>query len=191
MRAWQVQRNGEPKEALELGEAELPKPGPGQVRLEVRAVGIGLPDLFMCRGSYAMRPAMPFTPGQEVVGIVRELGEGARARVGERIMGVTAFFLGRGGFAESCLALDEFAPNVPEAMTDAEAAGFVIPFWTAYVALVRRAGLEAGETLLVLGAAGGTGSAAVQLGKASERGWWPWWRASRRRLSAGTSAPTS
>jgi len=166
MRAWQIQQNGEPETALELGEANLPEPGPGQLRLEVRATGVGLPDLLMCRGSYALRPRIPFTPGQEVVGIVRSAGEGARARMGERVMAVTAFYLGHGGFAESCIALDEFAPSVPEAMSDAEAAGFVIPFWTAHVALVGRAALQPGETLLVLGASGGTGSAAVQLGKA-------------------------
>jgi NADPH2:quinone reductase len=98
--------------------------------------------------------------------VVTAAAAGARARVGQRVMAVSAFFLGHGSFAEACLALDDFALPVPDAMPDAEAAGFAIPFHTAWVGLVRRAALRPGETLLVLGAAGGSGQAAVQLGVA-------------------------
>jgi NADPH2:quinone reductase len=156
-------------EVLSLNEnAPPPEPMPGTVHLEVIAAGIGLPDAFMCQGSYALAPSThPFTQGQEVVGRVVGWGEGVEGRkVGDRVMGVTSFFTGHGGFAEHCLALDDFCLPVPDGMSDAECAGFLIPFHTAYIALVRRGKLEAGETLLVIGGAGGTGQAAMQVGKA-------------------------
>ncbi len=169
MRAWQTVKNGSPKDVLELNEhAEVPEPMPETVQLEVLAAGIGLPDAFMCQGSYALAPSsFPFTQGQEAVGRVVGWGEGVEnRRVGDRMMAVTSFFTGHGAFAENCLALDGFCLPVPDDMTDAEASGFLIPFHTAYIALVTRGKLEAGETLLVLGGAGGTGQAAVQVGKA-------------------------
>jgi NADPH2:quinone reductase len=162
-----VNGQGEPQDVLHLAEdAPRPEPGEGQIRLKVAAAGVGLPDAYLCRGSYPLTPKLPFTPGQEVVGTVTGCGPGARAAIGDRVMGITAFFLGHGGFAEECLALDDFALRVPAEMEDAEAACFTIPFHTAHIGLVRRAQLLAGETLLVLGASGGTGSAALQLGKA-------------------------
>jgi NADPH2:quinone reductase len=167
VRAWQVTGIGQPAEVLELCEqADSPGVGPGFVRIRVSAAGVGLPDLLMCRDAYALTPPPPFTPGQEAVGIVTEAGSDSHCEVGDRVMGVTGFFVGRGGFAEECLLLDDFALPVPRGMGDAEAAGFTISFHTAYVGLVRRARLSPGESLLVLGAAGGTGHAAVQMGKA-------------------------
>jgi NADPH2:quinone reductase len=164
MRAWQVTRHGAPREALELVDTDVPEPGPGLLRITVSAAALGLPDLLMCRGSYALTPELPFTPGQELAGVVSAAGAGASAKVGDHVMAVSAFFLRRGAFAEECLALDDFAFPIPDGISDAEAAGFTIPFHTAYVGLVRRAALAPGETLLVLGGAGGTGSAAIQLG---------------------------
>jgi NADPH2:quinone reductase len=162
-----VHGQGEPQDVLRLNqEAPQPEPGEGQIRLRVVAAGVGLPDASMCRGTYPLTPALPFTPGQEVVGIVTARGLGAQAEIGDRVMGITAFFLGNGGFAEECLAPDNFVLRVPKEMQAAEAACFTIPFHTAHIGLVRRATLIDGETLLVLGAAGGTGSAALQLGKA-------------------------
>jgi NADPH:quinone reductase-like Zn-dependent oxidoreductase len=76
MRAWQVVEHGEPKEVMVLGEKAVPEPGPGEIRILVKAAALGLPDVFMCRGTYAFSPAIPFTPGQEVVGIVTAAGEG-------------------------------------------------------------------------------------------------------------------
>ncbi len=169
MRAWQTTKSGRPADALRLNEnARPPEPMPGTVHLEVIAAGIGLPDAFMCQGSYALTPPThPFTQGQEVVGRVVGWGEGVEGRkVGDRVMAVTSFFTGHGGFAEQCLALADFCLPVPEGMSDAECAGFVIPFHTAYIALARRGKVEAGETLLVIGGAGGTGQAAMQVGKA-------------------------
>jgi NADPH2:quinone reductase len=101
------------------------------------------------------------------VGRISAVGPGVENRaIGDRVMAVSCFFSGHGGFAEQCLVLDDFCLPVPDEMTDAEAAAFLIPLHTAYVGLCERARLEAGETLLVLGGAGGTGSAALQLGKA-------------------------
>jgi NADPH2:quinone reductase len=166
MRAWQVERHGEPRAALALRDVAPPAPPPGFLRVRVAAAAIGLPDLFMCRGAYALTPRLPFTPGQELCGSVIAAGEGCRARPGERVMAISGFFVGHGAFAEEGLALDDFCFPVPDGLDDAEAAAFLIPFHTAYVGLVQRAALRRGETLLVLGAAGGTGSAALQLGRA-------------------------
>jgi NADPH2:quinone reductase len=169
MRAWQTVKPGRPKDALRLNEAaKAPQPTPGTVLVDVIAAGIGLPDVFMCQGSYALTPpSLPFTQGQEVVGRVVAWGEGVTGRkVGDRVMAVTSFFTGAGGFAEQCLALDDFCMPVPDGMTDAEGAGFLIPFHTAYIALETRGRLLPGETLLVIGGAGGTGQAAIQVGKA-------------------------
>jgi NADPH2:quinone reductase len=167
MRAWQVTGVGEPADVLKLiDDVELPTPGPGFLRVLVAATGIGLPDLLMCRDAYALTPPRPFTSGQEAVGIVTAVGDGAQCKVGDRVMGVTAFFVGQGGFADECLMLDDFALPVPDEMDDIEAAGFSIGFHTAFIGLLRRGALSEGETLVVLGAAGGTGQAALQLGKA-------------------------
>jgi NADPH2:quinone reductase len=167
MRAWRVTKPGEPRDALELVEdALLPPPGPGQVRMRVAAAAVGLPDVLLCRTTYGLTPALPFTPGEEAVGVVTAVGEGSASQPGDRVMAVSAFYLGHGALADECLAVGDFALPVPDTMEDAEAAGFPIAFHTAWVGLVRRAGLRAGETLLVLGGAGGTGSAALQLGAA-------------------------
>jgi NADPH2:quinone reductase len=169
MRAWQTIRHGPPAQALRLCEtADAPAPRPGTLRVEVLAAGIGLPDAFMCQGSYALTPPkLPFTQGQECVGRILDWGEGvAGRRKGERVMAVTSFFTGDGAFAEQCLALDDFCLPVPEDMTDAEAAGFLIPFHTAAIALETRGRVHSGETLVVIGGSGGTGQAAIQIGKA-------------------------
>jgi NADPH2:quinone reductase len=164
--AWQVVGVGEPLDVFELREVELPAPPPGQIRLRVGAAAVGFPDVAMCRGVYALTPKHPFTPGQELVGTVTAVGDGAAVSVGDRVMAVSSFQYGHGSFARECLAGAHFAMTAPDDMSDAEAGGFLIPYHTGWVGLVQRARLEAGETLLVLGAAGGTGSAAVQLGKA-------------------------
>ncbi len=166
MRAWQVRQHGEPRKALQIVEHSAPAPRPRMLRVRVSVAALGLPDLYMCRGWYALTPPLPFTPGQELVGVVTEAGEGTQARVGQRVMAVSAFFTGYGGFAEEALALDDFAFPAPDFMSDEESAGFLIPYHTAYVGLVRRAELKPGENLLVLGGSGGTGSAAIQLGRA-------------------------
>ena len=160
MRAWQTVKPGRPSDALALNDdVAPPKPGPGTLSLDVLAAGIGLPDAFMCQGSYALTPTtFPFTQGQEVVGRITGCGEGVENRqVGDRVMAVTSFFTGNGSFAEQCRALDGFCLPVPDEMTDAEGAAFLIPFHTGYLGLITRGQLVAGETLVVIGGAGGTG----------------------------------
>jgi NADPH2:quinone reductase len=166
MRAWQVQGAGEPIDVLHLVDVDPPVPAAGQVRIRVTAAGVGLPDVFMCRGNYPLTPGLPFTPGQEAVGVVTAVGDGVRLSVGDRVMGVSMFYIAHGSFADECLMSAETAFAVPAGLTDAEAAGFWIPHLTAWVGLVERGGITPGDVLAVLGASGGSGIAAVQLGKA-------------------------
>lgn len=166
MKAWQVQQLGPPAEAISLVEREIPQPGSGQVQVKVGAVGIGLPDVLMCHGKYAFKPALPFTPGQEICGTVTAVGEGCSLAPGDRVMGITAFIEGHGGFAEYCLAAESTLYPVAEGMPDTDAAAFCIPYHTAIAGLKLQGRMQPGEVLLVHGAAGGSGYTAVQLGKA-------------------------
>lgn len=166
MRAWQVYRHGEPADALQLAETDVPEPAPDQVRMRVLAAALALPDVMMCRGAYAYTPSLPFTPGQEVVGEITAVGADVDLVVGQRVMAITKFEEGHGGFAEEALARATNAYPVPHGMSDADAAGFLIAYLTGWLGLVTRGHMESGEWLAVLGAAGGTGSAAIQLGRA-------------------------
>lgn len=166
MQAWQVHGYGRPIDVLGLGARDVPTPGPGRLLVRVHAAAIGLPDAKMCANSYAFAPPLPFVPGQEMCGVVVAGGEGATIPVGTRVMGVTDFFDGHGGFAEYCLIGEGSVFDVPESMDDASAAAFRIGFSTAWVGLVRQGALCDGETVLVLGAAGGSGAGAVELAKA-------------------------
>ncbi|MCU1399740.1 MAG: hypothetical protein JWN62_2849 [Acidimicrobiales bacterium] len=166
MRAWQVQGKGEPIDVLHAVEVEVPEPGPGQLRIRVTAAGIGLPDVFMCRGTYPLTPPLPFISGQEATGVVTAVGEGVDIALGTKVMCVTMFWMGHGSFAEECLVAADSTFPVPVGLSDAEAAGFWIPHMTGWVGLVIRGGIKTGDWLAVLGASGGSGIAAVQLGKA-------------------------
>lgn len=166
MRAWIVERSGAPRDVLRCVERPSPAAGPGTLHVRVLVSGVSLPEVLMCRGTYPLRAEVPFTPGHEVVGVVLDPGSAAGFARGQRVMGVTSFLSGDGGHAEEALVLESTASVVPAAMSDEQAAAFTIGYQTAYVGLVVRAGLRAGDTLLVHGAAGGTGSPAVQLGKA-------------------------
>lgn len=166
MKAWQVSDYGEPGDVLKLGEKELPEPGPGELLIQVHAAAFGLPDVLMCKQQYLFEPPRPFTPGQEISGTVLAAGPGCETPVGARIMSVTAFYNGHGGLAEHAIGLDGSAFPIPNTMSDSEAAAFAIPYHTAYVGLKLRGDLKEGEWVLVLGAAGGTGTAAIQLAKA-------------------------
>jgi NADPH2:quinone reductase len=153
-------------DVLHLIDLEPPEPGPGQIRIRVTAAGIGLPDVFMCRGTYPLTPPLPFTSGQEATGTVTAVGDGVDIPLGTRIMCVTAFWQGDGSFAEECLVAADSVFAVPDGLTDAEAAGFWIPHLTGWIGLVDRGQIVEGDWLAVLGAAGGSGIAAVQLGHA-------------------------
>jgi NADPH:quinone reductase len=166
MRAWRVRRAGEPSEVLELVELPAPEPGPGQVRIRVTAAGIGLPDVLMCRHTYPLTPKKAFVPGQEATGVITALGAGVDRQVGSTVMSVTSFVDGHGSFAEECLVPSASAFPVPGGLSDSQAAGFWIPHLTGWIGLVDRGHVAEGEWLAVLGAAGGSGIAAVQLGRA-------------------------
>ncbi|GHH93311.1 NADPH:quinone oxidoreductase family protein [Streptomyces capillispiralis] len=156
MQAWQVHELGEPGEVMRRAEVAPPTPGEGQVLLRVRAANINFPDALMCRGQYQVRPPLPFTPGVEICG---ETEDGRRV--------IANPVLPHGGFAEYAVADAAALLPAPDALDDAEAAALHIGYQTGWFGLHRRAALEAGETLLVHAAAGGVGSAAVQLGKAA------------------------
>jgi len=144
-----------------LTDLPLPQPQPGEVRLRNRACGLNFADLLMIKGQYQERPALPFVMGMEVAGEVEALGEGVRGlHIGQRV----AAFAGQGGLAEyGCFPASRCLP-IPDAMPFEQAAGFMVAYGTSHVALAPRARLQAGETLLVLGAAGGVGLTAVEIG---------------------------
>ncbi|MFD7446595.1 NADPH:quinone oxidoreductase family protein [Streptomyces sp. NPDC059909] len=156
MQAWRVHRNGEPSEVMRLEATDRPEPGEGQLLLKVRAANINFPDALLCRGHYQVTPPLPFTPGVEVCGETED---------GRRVIATAA--LPHGGLAEYTVADAAAVLPAPEALDDAEAAALHIGYQTGWFGLHRRAHLQEGETLLVHAAAGGVGSAAVQLGKAA------------------------
>ncbi|MEU2158368.1 NADPH:quinone oxidoreductase family protein [Streptomyces sp. NPDC019396] len=156
MQSWRVHRNGEPSEVMRLEETARPEPGDGQLLLRVRAANINFPDALLCRGQYQITPPLPFTAGVEFCGETED---------GRRVIATAA--LPHGGFAEYALAPAAGVLPAPDALDDAEAAALHIGYQTGWFGLHRRARLREGETLLVHAAAGGVGSAAVQLGKAA------------------------
>ena len=165
MKAWQVTSLGEPVEVMSLAEVPSPAVQPDHLRVRVLAAALNFPDALMARGLYQVRPDLPFVPGVEVCAEVLELGEGvAGFAVGDRVVGTTA--VPHGGLAQEALMPASGAFPAPASLADAEASTLTIGYQTAYVGLVRRAGLQAGETLVVHAAAGGVGTAAVQVGKA-------------------------
>ncbi|MCW3841475.1 NADPH:quinone oxidoreductase family protein [Micromonospora yasonensis] len=148
-----------------LVEAEVPDPvaGPGQVVVNVRRAGVNFPDGLMVAGTYQTKPALPFSPGCEVAGTVRAVGDGVTGLApGDRV----AAFCGIGGYAEQVAVAAERVHRIPDGMDLDHAAAFPVVYGTSFHALVNRARLRADETLLVLGAAGGVGLTAVQIGKA-------------------------
>jgi NADPH:quinone reductase len=153
---------GEPAE-LEWQERPDPVPGPGQVLVETRAIGCNFPDILMVQGKYQVKPPLPFSPGHELAGVVAAAGPGVtRVRPGQRVLAMVPW----GAYAERVLAPAERVFALPEQMDFETAAGFGLVYQTSYCALVHRASLRPGEWLLVHGAAGGVGLAAVQIGKA-------------------------
>jgi len=166
VKAWRVHENGEPREVMRLDDIPTPEPGPGEALLRVRAANVNFPDAMLCRGEYQVRPPLPFTPGVELCGEVAALGDGVTGlEAGTRVISPAA--LPGGAFAEYAVVPAAGVLPAPEALDDAEAAALHIGYQTGWFGLHRRAGLRPGETLLVHAAAGGVGSAAVQLGKAA------------------------
>ena len=159
MRAYHVPASGAPGALMQI---DRPDPGPGQIRVRIAACGLNFADLLMLKGQYQDTPAPPFTLGMEVAGTVDALGPGVSGPApGTRV----AVFGGQGGLAEwGCFDAARSVP-LPDAMSDQHAAAFQVAFGTSHVALEHRARMQPGETLLVLGAAGGVGLTAVEIGK--------------------------
>jgi len=145
-----------------LTEIETPAPGPGEVRVRVRAAAVNFPDLLQTRGEYQHKPALPFIPGMEISGEVEALGDGVEDfQIGEAVVGGARI----GGFSEFAVSPAKGLRRKPERLSFSQAAGYATAYLTAYVSLVRRARAEAGEWVLVHGAAGGVGLAAVDLAR--------------------------
>ncbi|WP_375460406.1 NADPH:quinone oxidoreductase family protein [uncultured Enterovirga sp.] len=162
MKALLSRSSGGP-ETLVLDEVAEPQPGPGQVRIAVQAVGVNYPDVLIIEDKYQMRPPRPFSPGAEAAGIVDAVGEGVTGfSIGDRVLAMP----GHGAMAEKVLAKAERCARLPDAMPFDEAAAFLMTYGTSHHALADRGRLQADETLLVLGAAGGVGLAAVEIGAA-------------------------
>ncbi|RKH47394.1 NADPH:quinone oxidoreductase family protein [Corallococcus llansteffanensis] len=160
MRALQLQKLTGP-DGLVLVDVPEPEAGDG-VLIDVVAAGVSFPDLLLTHGQYQMKPEVPFVPGVEVAGVVRSAPAGARVKAGDRVMG---FSFALGGFAEACVVAPELAFPIPPTWSFEQAAGVVMNYHTAHFALHRRGQLQQGETVVVHGAAGGVGTAAVQVAK--------------------------
>ena len=161
MRALQLQAYEGP-DGLLMTEVSDPVAKPDEVLIDVRAIGINYPDLLMTKGSYQVKPPLPFVPGSEIAGVISQAPEGSGWAVGDRV----AAFVWSGGYAEKALAPLNAVLRLPDTMDFSTGAATIINYHTVHFALSRRGKLTAGEGLLVLGAAGGIGSAAVQIGKA-------------------------
>jgi len=150
-------------DAIEVQEVDDPRPRKGQVVVDVEFAGVNFPDLLMSRGMYQIRPPTPFPPGGEIAGTVAELGEGVEGfAVGDRVMALSFF----GGFVTKLAVDAKRLVRIPDEMDSKSASCFAFTYATSYHALVDRAHLAEGESLLVLGAAGGVGLAAVEIGAA-------------------------
>jgi NADPH2:quinone reductase len=161
MRAWQIERLGEPSEVMSLNDVDVPAVGPNEVLVKASAIAINFPDVLLARGEYQVKPELPFTPGLELCGEIVEIGGNvSHLTIGQRVIGSKI-----GALAEYVLLDAELVFPAPDSLSDAEAAALYIGHQTGYFGLHRRAQLQPGETLLVHAAAGGVGTAAVQLGK--------------------------
>lgn len=152
-------------DALQWKELPTPEPGAGQVRIRIEAASLNFPDLLIVQNKYQMKPPLPFVPGSEYAGVVEAVGEGVKhLRPGQRV----ACLSGTGGFGTHTLAPAALCMPLPEGFPAVDAAAFIMIYATSYHALMDRAQLKAGETVLILGAAGGVGTAAIQIAKAAD-----------------------
>ena len=164
MRAWRTHQYGAPREALRLDSVPIPAPGPGELLVRVQAIPLNLNDLERITGGNMMvRHELPYAPGMEVFGVVEAAGAGAEARVGQRVAAMTKGAIG--GYAEYALCPGHSAFEVAPALPLPDAAALYFPFHLAWLGLFDRAALSAGESVLIHAAAGGSGSAAIQLAK--------------------------
>lgn len=162
MRAMNCRAFG-PVDDLVLDEVATPVPGPGEVLMRVAACGVNFPDVLIVQGKYQFKPEPPFAPGGEVSGTIAALGPDVTGwQVGDPVIATTLW----GGFSEELVTSADRLLRRPDSMDEVTAAGFALTYGTSYHALVQRAAIRPGETLLVLGAAGGVGIAAIQIAKA-------------------------
>ncbi len=162
MQAWQIAELGEPSTNLNLAEIDPPEVKAGHLLLDTEAVGLSFPDVLQCRGMYQIKPPLPFTPGGETVGTIAAIGDGVDGfEVGQRVACIG------GGLAQQVVVPAAMAVVVPGGVESAKAAALPVNYGTTWFALHDRGQLQSGETVLVTGAAGGTGSAAIQLAKAA------------------------
>ncbi|MCP5161070.1 MAG: NADPH:quinone oxidoreductase family protein [Hahellaceae bacterium] len=156
-------KNFGPASQLVIEDVKSPEVKGSGVLVRVQAAGLNFPDTLIIEGKYQIKPPFPFSPGGEIAGEVIAVGDKVRRfKVGDRVMGLTGY----GGFAEEIAVVEQNLMPLPENMSYQQAAGFTMVYGTSYYALKQRANLQAGETLLVLGASGGVGLAAVEIGKA-------------------------
>ncbi|MDH5519508.1 MAG: NADPH:quinone oxidoreductase family protein [Acidimicrobiia bacterium] len=164
MRAWQMTEIGNPSDVLELATVPDPEPGPGQVLLRVDSCGLKFPDILQIQGRYQVKPTLPFIPGGEIAGTIVALGpdlDDSAPAVGDRVL-----VMGEGGLAEHVAVSPRQCLPIPDQMSSEQAAAMLVNYGTGVFALRNRARLQAGESVLVTAAAGGVGSAAIQLAKA-------------------------
>ena len=162
MKALLSKTPGKP-DALVLEDVPALEPGKGEIVIDVKAVGVNYPDVLIIQDMYQFKPERPFSPGGELSGIVKSVGEGVtKVKVGDRVMGS----IGWGGMAEEAKVDEARVRPFPDSMSFEEAAALLMTYGTSYYALKDRGNCKAGESLLVLGAAGGVGLAAVELGAA-------------------------
>jgi NADPH2:quinone reductase len=164
MRAWRLHEYGEPADVLRIDDVPVPEPGPGELLVRVQAIPLNLNDMERITGKNMMvRPPLPTIPGMEVMGVVEACGEGAEARLGERVVALPARAFG--GFAEFAVCPHESAFEMPAEIPLPDAAALYFPFHLAWLGLFDRADLKSGESVLIHAAAGGAGSAAIQAAK--------------------------
>ncbi|MFT5032671.1 MAG: NADPH2:quinone reductase [Bacteroidia bacterium] len=165
MKALQVTGHGKPSEALVIVDIEQPTPGPGEVCIRVATASLNFNDIDRCYGRVTSVPlTLPFTLGMDVCGEVVAAGEGATAWLGQKVVAITR--QAQGGLAEYAIANAEAIFSIPEGLSDAEAVAFIMPFHTMYLALVRRAKMRAGDTVVIHAGASGLGLAGIQIAKA-------------------------
>lgn len=163
MKAIVVHEFGGP-EVLKLEDIPVPKPGPGQVLVRIHAAGVNPADTYVRTGNYAVKPALPFTPGSDGAGVIEAIGEGVtKIKPGERVYVARSV---SGTYAEYALALESQVYRLPDRVSYSQGAGVFVPYGTAYHALHHHAKARAGETVLVHGASGGVGVASVQVARA-------------------------
>ena len=150
-------------DALTWQERPTPSPGPGELLLQVEAASLNFPDLLIVQNKYQLKPALPFVPGSECAGVVQAVGAGVQLAVGQKV----ACFGSTGGFATHAVVPESLCVPLPENASMNEAAALVLTYATTHHALLDRGQLRTGETVLVLGAAGGVGTAALQISKAA------------------------